>query len=83
MKPCPFCNSNDVGYAYRTHPDGMKLSFISCSGCGANGPVRTYTSEYDDDESAAAGIRGITKGYNRPAVVGPTDTLVSISLSQH
>ena len=54
MKPCPFCGSDDVGYAYRTHPDGRKLSMISCSNCGASGPVRTYASEWDDDESEAS-----------------------------
>lgn len=54
MKPCPFCASADVGYAYRTHPDGHELTMISCSECGANGPVRNYLSEADDDEVEAA-----------------------------
>lgn len=54
MKPCPFCGSDDVGYAYGTHPDGRELSFISCSVCCARGPVRTYAGVWDDDESAAA-----------------------------
>jgi Lar family restriction alleviation protein len=54
MKPCPFCGSDDVGYSYGKHPDGRDLSFIACGVCGAHGPVRTYTDEWDDDESAAA-----------------------------
>ena len=54
MKPCPFCGSDDVGYSYGKHQDGHDLSFIACGVCGARGPVRTYTSEWDDDESAAA-----------------------------
>ncbi|RLJ20017.1 hypothetical protein DJ031_06825 [bacterium endosymbiont of Escarpia laminata] len=54
MKKCPFCNSSDVGYSYGTHPDGRELSFIACGGCGARGPVRTYGSIYDDDESEAS-----------------------------
>lgn len=54
MKPCPFCASNDVGYGYRTHPDGHEIVMIACSNCGANGPVRTYENEWDDDEAAAS-----------------------------
>lgn len=54
MKPYPFCGSDDVGYSYRIHPDGRELSFISCGNCGASGPVRTYLSLADDDESEAA-----------------------------
>ena len=51
MKQCPFCGSDDVGYAYPQHPDGRELVTISCSQCGASGPVRTYGSEWDDDEA--------------------------------
>lgn len=54
MKPCPFCGSDDVGYSYREHSDGRKLSFIACGNCGASGPARTYLSLADDDESEAA-----------------------------
>ena len=54
MKPCPFCGSDDIDYSYRQHPDGRELSFISCGGCGAGGPVRTYLCLDDDDESEAA-----------------------------
>jgi len=54
MNNCPFCASDDVGYSYGTHPDGRELSFISCGHCGARGPVRTYLSVFDDDESEAA-----------------------------
>lgn len=56
MKPCPFCKSTDVGYGYPTHPDGRGLVTISCSQCGANGPVRTYTNhpDVDDDDEAEA-----------------------------
>jgi|GEM_PF-5341696 len=54
MKACPFCGSDNVGYAYRTHPDGHEIAMIACSDCGAHGPVRTYTNECDDDESIAS-----------------------------
>lgn len=54
MKPCPFCGSDDVGYGYRAHPDGRELTMIACSNCGANGPVRTYASQWDDDEAEAS-----------------------------
>ena len=54
MKPCPFCGSDDVGYGYRTRPDGRELAMISCSNCGANGPTRTYASQWDDDEAEAS-----------------------------
>lgn len=54
MKPCPFCGSDDVGYGYRAHPDGRDLTMITCSNCGANGPVRAYASRWDDDEAEAS-----------------------------
>lgn len=52
MKLCPFCGSSAVGPGYRTHPDGHDLTMISCSNCGANGPVRPYSNEWDDEEAA-------------------------------
>lgn len=52
MKTCPFCGSSAVGPGYRTHPDGHDLTMISCSNCGANGPVRPYSNEWDDEEAA-------------------------------
>jgi hypothetical protein len=54
MKPCPFCGIDDVGYGYRAHPDGRDLTMIACSNCGGNGPVRTYASQWDDDEAEAS-----------------------------
>jgi Lar family restriction alleviation protein len=54
MKTCPFCGSNDVGYGYPKHPDGRDLVAISCSTCGARGPVRTYANEWDDDEAVSS-----------------------------
>jgi Lar family restriction alleviation protein len=54
MKPCPFCGSDDVGYSYRKHPDGHEMAMVACGHCGANGPVRTYLSEWDDDEAEAS-----------------------------
>ena len=54
MKPCPFCGSKDVGYAYRMHPDGRDLAMIACGNCGSSGPVRTYASQWDDDVAEAS-----------------------------
>jgi len=42
MRNCPFCGSNDVGHSYRSHPYGHRLAAISCSFCGAHGPVVVY-----------------------------------------
>lgn len=36
MKPCPFCGSDRITMGYMGQP-GI-LIFITCSGCGAQGP---------------------------------------------
>ncbi len=56
MKPCPFCKSTDVGYAYPEYPKGNVLVTISCCTCGAHGPLRAYTDNpnVDDDDEAEA-----------------------------
>ena len=65
MKNCPFSGSGDVGYGYRTHPDGHELAMISCSNCGANRPVRTYSSVWDDDEAEASWDKRYNAQVNR------------------
>jgi Lar family restriction alleviation protein len=42
MKPCPFCKSEYVSFSYSRHPYGHELVFVSCSRCGASGPVKVY-----------------------------------------
>jgi transcription elongation factor Elf1 len=45
MKPCPFCKSDYVSFSYNKHPYGYNLVFVSCSRCGASGPVSIYPPE--------------------------------------
>ena len=42
MRPCPFCKSEYVSFSYTKHPYGHDLVFVSCSRCGAAGPVAVY-----------------------------------------
>ncbi len=42
MRPCPFCKSEYVSFSYTKHPYGHELVFVSCSRCGAAGPVAVY-----------------------------------------
>lgn len=54
MKNCPFCGSAAVGPAYYTQTDGQERTMIQCSKCGATGPSRAYSSEWDDEEAEAS-----------------------------
>jgi Lar family restriction alleviation protein len=47
MKSCPFCGSNNVGHAYRDSVSPSSMVCISCSECGASGPVFNYPSSPD------------------------------------
>ena len=54
MEYCPFCGSHNVGPAYNKHPSGHEITMICCTDCGACGPVRVYSNEWDNEEAEAA-----------------------------
>jgi Lar family restriction alleviation protein len=54
MKTCPFCGSDDVGPAYGIHTFGHEIINISCSCCGAAGPVSVYPPPEHSDQAEFA-----------------------------
>lgn len=54
LKPCPFCNSLDLGYV---EDDDSKIA-ISCATCGATGP---YVETTDGEVSNAVKIAWNTR----------------------
>lgn len=50
--PCPFCSSNAVGHAYIKRERKLYDATISCSDCGASGPICKSGKSIEEKEKA-------------------------------